>query len=423
LVSGIVAAVAWFAVRHAVASRDSLQELEAQIGPRMDRLLEAVNRVREETRETIQEKTGEMRRLTSDENREARKEIHSSLQQFHKTLGEFRETLSAEQGKSRKETRESLDSVSRSLTQRFEKLQESNEKKLEQIRGEVEKKLSETITKSDESYKGMMNRLEALGDTNKRIMQFSGELTKLQSILQAPKLRGIFGELGMESMLNDCLAPSQYSMQHPIDGGIVDAVIFNPHGTLPIDSKFPLEAWQRMRDPELDETDQRRARSEFIRAVKKHISDIAAKYIRPPDTLDFAVMYLRAEGVYYELLELPELMEHARACRVFPASPLTFWALLQVTVMGFRGMQISESAKHIASLLDGMHGDMEKFRKEFETATKHVRNAGQKMDDAGKHLDKVDSKLASIRTTEIDTESRSVNPPIAPTPQRLFDEE
>jgi DNA recombination protein RmuC len=246
----------------------------------------------------------------------------------------------------------------------------------------------------------MIERLGQLGETNQRIMEFSQDLTELKSILQAPKLRGIFGEMGMESMLNDCLAPSQFATQYPLSGGLVDAVIFNPHGTLPIDSKFPLEAWRRMHDVELDEAEKRKAKTEFVRAVKKHISDIADKYIKPPDTLDFAVMYLRAEGVYYELLEMPELMEHARACRVFPASPLTFWALLQVTVMGFRGLQISENAKRIASLLDGMQGDMEQFRNSFEKATKQVRNASQNLDDAGKQLDRVDSKLTSIRSTQ-----------------------
>ncbi|MBU0690978.1 DNA recombination protein RmuC [bacterium] len=388
----------------------------------MDRLLEAVNRIREETKTVIDEKTGELHRLSAEENRQARKEVNESLDQFRKTLNDFRETLAAEQGKGRKESRESLESVTQSLTQRFEKLQESNEKRLEQIRGEVEKKLSETLQKSDESYKGMIERLGELGTTNQRIMQFSKELTQLQSILQAPKLRGIFGELGMESMLNDCLAPNQFATQYSLSGGVVDAVIFNPHGTLPIDSKFPLEAWQRMHDPEADETEQKRARTEFVRAVKKHISDIAAKYIKPPETLDFAVMYLRAEGVYYELLEIPELMEHARACRVFPASPLTFWALLQVTVMGFRGLQISENAKRIASLLDGMQGDMEQFRRSFETATKQVRHAGQNLEDAGKQLDKVDSKLTSIRSTQIENSTESLNNDPLSVHERLIDE-
>jgi DNA recombination protein RmuC len=422
LASVVVAVAAFVAVRRAASSGDSMRDLEAQMGPRLDRLLEAVNRVREETRVSIDEKIGELHSKTTDENREARKEVHDSLEQFRKTLSEFRETLATEQGHGRKESREALEAVTQSLTQRFEKLQESNEKRLEQIRGEVEKKLSETLQKSDESYKGMIERLGELGETNQRIMQFSKDLTQLQSILQAPKLRGIFGEMGMESMLNDCLAPSQFATQYPLAGGLVDAVIFNPHGTLPIDSKFPLEAWRRMHDVELDEAEKKKARAEFTRAVKKHISDIADKYIRPPDTLDFAVMYLRAEGVYYELLEMPELMEHARACRVFPASPLTFWALLQVTVMGFRGLQISENAKRIASLLDGMQGDMEQFRRSFETATKHVRNASQKMDDAGKQLDRVDSKLTSIRSTQVLGESDEIESEVKSLPPGLLDE-
>jgi len=243
-------------------------------------------------------------------------------------------------------------------------------------------------------------------------MEFSQDLHELQNILKAPRLRGEVGEIEMERMLRDCLAPEQFATQFEIEGSRVDAVILNPQGFLPIDSKFPLEAWRRMHAPDATETDRAAARKDFIKSAKGHIETIAAKYIRPPKTLDFAVMYIPVEGVYYEIIEAPEIAEYARSRRVFAASPMTFWALLQVTVIGFRGLRISEQARHIGQLLQALKGDMEKFRDSFDKASKQLGFAKSNMDEAAGHLDRVGTRLDSIQGTPLgDKDNASIEPP------------
>jgi DNA anti-recombination protein RmuC len=128
-----------------------------------------------------------------------------------------------------------------------------------------------------------------------------------------------------------------------------------------------------------------------------------------------------AEGVYYELIENPDLMEYASKKRVFPASPMTFWALLQVTVIGFRGLQISENAKRISGLLDGMRGDMDKFKDAFRKASTQVKNASSNMDEAREQLEAVDAKLLSIRTTQND-KGTNLKADTQPTHRQLFEE-
>jgi len=348
-------------------------ESEERIMKRLDGLLDSMSRVREESRAAVQDKVAELLRHAEEQDRAAREEIQRTLQATTETL-----------------------------VGRFEKLQQSNEQKLVEIRGEVEKKLSETLKSSGQAFKDVTDRLSELHVTNQRIVEFSRDLNELQGILKAPKLRGILGEAAMERMLADCLAADQYEFQHDIEGNIVDAVIFNPTGHVPIDSKFPLDSWRKIHTDDLSDADRTVARRNFVRDVKKHLDDISRKYIRPPKTLPFAVMYIPAEGVYYEMMEYAELAEYSREKSVFPASPMTFWALLQVTVIGFRGMRISEEAQHISGLLRALTDDFKKMRDVFDTANTQLGHAKSNMEKAATHLDRFGTKLDSIHTPSLD---------------------
>jgi len=336
-------------------------------------------------------------RLVAEEMRGARGESLQTLETFRQSLEGLRTTLSEDQTKARTESRETLEVTVRQLSDQFQKLQTSNDLRLAEIQKRVDEKLSETISRNDNLFKDVTDRLKELHATNEKIQRFSQELEELQNILRAPRLRGELGEVEMERMLRDCLHPEQFEVQHPLGTGRVDAVIFNPQGKLPIDSKFPLEAYNRMRAAQ-NEAETESARKDFVRSVKGHIETIATKYILPPDTLQFAVMYVPAEGVYYEMLSNPELMEHARQRGVFPTSPTSFWALLQVTVIGFKGMKLSESARRISGLLKGLGDDLNKVRTSFDRAANQVKHAYDNMSDANRSLSNFDNKLKTIQS-------------------------
>ncbi len=373
-------------------------ERERTVGleSRVSALQESIERARQENQATLSTELRESRKEFAGEQEIARKELRESIETFRSSLEGLRETLSADQSKARAESRQALSEGVTSLTEQFRLLQQSNEAKLAEIQKKVDEKLSETITRNEGLFKGVTERLVELHATNEKIQRFSQELEELQGILKAPKLRGELGEIEMERMLRDCLHPSQFEIQYPLGNGRVDAVIKNPHGWLPVDSKFPLEAYNRLRAAK-DDSEADVARKEFVRAVKKHVDDIADKYIQPPETLLFAVMYVPAEGVYYEMLSIPDLMEHARKRGVYPTSPTSFWALLQVTVIGFKGMQISESARHITGLLRGLGGDLSKVKDSFQKATKQVMQAGNNLEQANRDLGQLERKLDGIQ--------------------------
>lgn len=396
VIVSIPALLLWIQMARILRRADAEREQAQALASRLNLLQEGVERVRQESQKTLSEELRESRKELAGEQEIARKEVRESIELFRSSLETLRESLSTDQSKARVESRETLTQSVVQLGEQFKNLQQSNEQKLSEIQKKVDEKLSETITRNDSLFKGVTERLTELHATNEKIQRFSQELESLQSILKAPKLRGELGEIEMERMLRDCLHPEQFEIQYPLGGGRVDAVIKNPHGWLPVDSKFPLEAYNRVKAATSD-AEAETARKEFSRAVKKHVDDISGKYIRPPETLSFAVMYVPAEGVYYELLSIPELMEYARTKSVFPTSPTSFWALLQVTVIGFKGMIISEDARRITGLLKALGDDLGKLRTSFDKAANQVRQASKNMDEASGVLDKVERKVDGIQ--------------------------
>lgn len=234
-------------------------------------------------------------------------------------------------------------------------------------------------------------------------VQQSGNLmheaaTRLENILGGTKSRGTFGETTLERLLEDCLAPSQYSQQYRFRSGeAVDAVIhLRDKKIMAIDSKFPLDAFLRL------ETEGDEARKSFVNTVKLHADSIAKKYIVPDEgTLDLALMFVPSEAVYYELLMSVDSKGQAvdaycRSRKIVPVSPNTLYAHLSVIAMGLRGMQIEENAKRLSANLDGMRRQLEVFSKSFDILGTHIKNAQQTYTEADKRIDKVSGTLENL---------------------------
>jgi len=234
-------------------------------------------------------------------------------------------------------------------------------------------------------------------------VQESGHLmheaaTRLENILGGTKTRGNFGETTLERLLEDCLPPSQYTLQYRFRSGeAADAVIhLRDKKIMAIDSKFPLDAFQRM-DAEGDE-----ARKAFVNAVKVHTDSIAKKYIVPDeDTLDLALMFVPSEAVYYELLRSTDsrgiaVDAYCRTRKIVPVSPNTLYAHLSVIAIGLRGMQIEENAKRLGANLAGMRKQLDTFSEHFDKLGTHLKNAQQSYTEADKRFDKASNTMDNL---------------------------
>ncbi|MFN3966518.1 MAG: DNA recombination protein RmuC [Endomicrobiia bacterium] len=249
-----------------------------------------------------------------------------------------------------------------------------------------------------EVQKGLGTVMQA----TERVYEIGKDISTLQEILRAPKLRGTLGELFLGDLLSQILPSQHYTLQYKFKSGeTVDAVIHIGQGIVPVDSKFPLENFKRIVEANTED-EKKQARKKFILDVKKHIDDISKKYILPDEgTFDFALMYIPAENVYYETiikddsLEEKTISSYALEKRVIPVSPNSFYAYLQVIVLGLKGMKIEKNALTILEHLERLKGDFARFRDDFETLGKHISSAKSKYDDSEKKLTRLEEKLLS----------------------------
>jgi DNA recombination protein RmuC len=291
-----------------------------------------------------------------------------------------------------------------------------------QLTGQVNERLREGGDQLQRSQHTLGERLDnaakVVGDVQRglgelreataKVYEVGRDVASLQDILRAPKLRGGLGEFLLGDLLAQVLPTAHYSLQHEFRGGErVDAVVRLGGGLVPVDAKFPLEDFRRLLQA-ADEDERTRTKRAFAVRVRKHVDDIAAKYIRPDEgTFDFALMYVPAENVYYETIVRDDelggergLVAYALERRVVPVSPNSFYAYLQAIVLGLRGLRIEARAEEVMGQLSRLAADLGRLREDFRLVGKHFGNAQQAYAAADRRLDRLGTKLATIAGDE-----------------------
>ena len=257
-------------------------------------------------------------------------------------------------------------------------------------------------SRSNSGLSEIQQKLGALENSALQMQKIAQEVTSLNSLLHAPKLRGNFGEYLLYNLLKDTLPPKNYAQQFQFsDGAAVDAVIKLGKNIIPVDSKFPLESFERYISSQ-DSESKKKAKAEFTRSVKARIDEISKKYIRPQEnTFDFALMYIPSESVYYEILTNDskkgyELFDYAMKSRVIPVSPNTFYAYLMSVVYGLKGMKIEEQAESIIKKISGIQKNFSGFTEELATLGKHLSNASAKFSEVNEKAQQIENQLGSL---------------------------
>src|SRR5436190_16571356 len=244
--------------------------------------------------------------------------------------------------------------------------------------GELDTKVDRRLEDATKQTNALYKQLGAVGQATAHLAEQAKGLGELQQILRPPKARGGFGELLLGQLLADRLPPTAYALQYGFAGGErVDAVIKAGDHIVPIDSKFPLDNFERMGAADND-IERQQFEKLFARDVKAHVDAIASKYIRPDEgTYDFAFMYLPSEAIYYELTcgKTGALLEYAHGKRVVPVSPTTLTAYLQVIVLGLKGLQIEKHADAIMAKCARLQTEFGKFKEDCELVGTHLDRA------------------------------------------------
>lgn len=256
-----------------------------------------------------------------------------------------------------------------------------------------------------QNYRELFSRLDQatsiIGDLKKEAGAFSEvsrSMKDLQDYLKSPKLRGNIGEQVLSDLVAQMFPKNSFHLQYHFKSGqIVDAAIKTQAGILPIDSKFPMENFQKMYQTSSPH-EKSAYKAAFIRDVKKHLKDISGKYILPEeDTLDFALMYIPSESIYYEIVNEEEILSLARDLRVYPVSPTTLYAHLQTILLSLEGQKIAGKTNEVFSLLRAVQKDYDKLNENFLLMGKHLTNAYNSLNTTSQTMNQIGNKLGSAK--------------------------
>jgi len=265
-------------------------------------------------------------------------------------------------------------------------------------------------------------RVATVAGLAEQVLDHARDLGRLEDLLRPPQARGALGEVLLEQLLAQGLPTFAYRTQHSFRSGArVDAVLLLGDALVPVDAKFPLEAFARM--AAAGEGDAARAlhRRAFGRDARRHVDAIADKYICPDEgTFDFALCYLPSEAVYYEFLREDEpgssSFRYAVGRRVFPVSPTTLYAYLISIGLGLRGLRIEANARQVLDALTSLQGELGRLREDFEVVGKHLGNAHARWGEAARRLDRFEGRLADVseRADELEARADEADSPAEP---------
>lgn len=247
--------------------------------------------------------------------------------------------------------------------------------------------------------------IKEVGHEVGQMSEIGRSMKELQEFLKSPKLRGNIGEQVLKDLISQMFPKNSFNLQYQFKSGDkVDAAIKTDAGILPIDSKFPMENFQKMVKAEND-SQKESFQKEFVRDVKKHIDAISKKYILPDEgTMDFALMYVPSETVYYELANMPDIMDYARRGRVYIVSPTTLYAHLQTILLSFEGRRVEAHSKEIFKLLRALQIDYGKVEENMGVLGKHINNAYSQFNNVAVGFTQIGQKLTSTKNLNLETE-------------------
>ncbi len=266
--------------------------------------------------------------------------------------------------------------------------------------------LTQSLQSSQQVLGQLNTQIGELQGTNKQMLTLGSDVRRLQEILSSPKLRGQLGEWSLKNLLETTLPKDSYELQYSFkDNKIVDALVKLAGFCVPIDAKFPLPAFEAIARAQSDD-ERIRARRQFHKDVTSHIDKIAASYIRPAEgTVDFAIMYIPAENVYYETIvkyadDTKDILQYSLDNKVIPVSPNLLYAYLMTVVMGLHGLQIEKQAAEILQNLKKLNASFADFTGTWDVLGRHLRNAFGQYEDGHKKLDRFGMQLEQIQSKQ-----------------------
>jgi DNA recombination protein RmuC len=354
--------------------------------------------------------------------------VHSLSQQTEaslKQLALLQQTLSTQQdsmkrevleqmlGKMAEQTRanqellqNTLRSMQQQITNQAETMTKTVDGRLEQISGKVSERLDEGFKKTNETFVSVMARLAVIDEAQKKIDSLTTNVVSLQQVLSDKSARGAFGEVQLEALVRDTLPPGVYEFQAAVGEGRekADCVLVMPDGAskMAIDSKFPLSNYRVSIDATQADTARAQAKKLFASDVRKHVNDIALKYIQPGVGADSAVMFIPSEAVFAELIgNHPEVVSEAQTKRVWVTSPTNLMAVLHTVRAVIRDAEMRKQAAVIKNELGKLGADFGRFQDRMDKLATHIKQAHDDAEQVQISSRKITTHFERIKSVEI----------------------
>lgn len=396
-----------------------LREFQSQIDSRLltiqqssaesnERINNNVNKTLQDSRTETNDQLGkfstQMDSRLSAIQEQTQKTLQTSREETNKQLNGFQAQLDTRLSSIQRESTESIDKVNAMLEAKMKALQESNEKRLEQMQGVVDEKLQKTLeTRLAQSFELVSKQLDNVQQGLGEMKNLAADAKSLKNALINVKERGTYGEVRLEKLLSDILAPSQYDMNVEIAANKrVEFVIKLPGNgdtplLLPIDSKFPVEDYNRLLDAE-DKASIDEARKSLALKIRTFAKDISDKYIVPPKTTEFALMFLPTEGLYAEVVQNAALFEELRdKYRVTAVGATTLSAFLGSLQMGFKTLAIEQRSQEVWETLRAVKSEFVKFGDILDKAHKQIQTADKTLEEiVGKRTRAINRTLRGV---------------------------
>lgn len=298
------------------------------------------------------------------------------------------------------------------LGKSVEKLTQYTQQQLQDITKLVEKRLFEGFEKTTTVFTDIVKRLALIDEAQKKITELSGSVISLQEILVDKRSRGAFGEIQLEHLIQNIMPAEHFSFQHTLNNGKrVDCMLFlpEPTGNIAIDAKFPLESYQKMTDHGLHESERKTAAQQFGNDIRKHIKDIAEKYIIEGETAVSALMFIPAEAIFAEIhAHHPELVELSHRTKVWMVSPTTMMAVLSTARSVLKDIATRKQINIIQQHLIALSRHFETFQKSMDNLAKHINQAHADVEAVQKSSQKITSQFNRIEQIEFVEEKAEV---------------
>jgi DNA recombination protein RmuC len=341
----------------------------------------------------------------------------ASLAQTRETVLEKLHITLAEQGKAEQELiQATMRNATLQLTATIEGLSKVVDTRLEEISGKVSERLDEGFKKTNDTFVRVMERLATIDKAQEKIDGLTSNVVSLQALLGDKRSRGAFGEVQLEALVRNVMPNDAYAMQYVLPNGTrVDCALFlpEPTGMVAVDSKFPLENYHRMYEIGINEADKLSAQRQFKADIKKHVDDIASKYIIADVTSDGAVMFIPAEAVFAEIHAYhPDLVDYAMAKRVWVVSPTTLMAVLNTARAVLKDVETRKQVHIIKDELGKLGKEFGRFDTRMKKLADHIRQAHEDAQDVQTTSQKISRRFSQIERVELAGEAETLALPM-----------